>query len=84
MPASLEHRKRMLAHLEKRERDMTNHDFAMRTAQIAKRAASWTHDTLTMGRDYLDKPTNDQAAAVFCKSIKEMLDALHPLSRDGN
>lgn len=61
---------------------MSNLEFAQRTAQIAKRAATWTHDTMTMGAGYLSKPANDQAAAVFCKDIKEMLDQIHPLSRD--
>lgn len=61
---------------------LTNYEFAMRTAQIAKRAAGWSHDTLTMGADYLDKPTVNNSAERFCREIKEMLDRIHPLSRD--
>lgn len=60
---------------------LTNYEFAMRTAQIAKRAAGWSHDTLTLGRDDLDKPTFNNSAERFCREIKELLDRIHPLAR---
>lgn len=60
---------------------LTNLEFARRTAQIAKRAATWSFDTLTMGDEYLSGPTINNSAERFCREIKEMLDNIHPLAR---
>lgn len=60
---------------------LTNLEFARRTAQIAKRAASWSFDTLAMGDDYMTGPTINGSAERFCREIKEMLDRIHPLAR---
>lgn len=61
---------------------LTNYEFAMRTARIAQRCASWSADTMSMGREALDQPTINDSAERFCREIKGMLDRLHPLSRD--
>lgn len=52
---------------------MTNLEFARRCAQIAKRAAGWSFDSLTMGDDYLQKPTINNSAERFCVEIDYMV-----------
>lgn len=52
---------------------MTNLEFARRCAQIAKRAAGWSFDSLTMGDEYLNKPTINNSAARFCEEIDYMV-----------
>jgi hypothetical protein len=60
---------------------LTNLEFARRAAQIAKRASSWSFDTLVMGDEHLNERTPGNSAERFCAEIKEMLDRIHPLAR---
>lgn len=50
---------------------LTNRDFARYAAQVARRASSWTHDTMTAGRERWDNPAT--SAERFCQDIEEVL-----------
>lgn len=55
---------------------MTNREFAMFASQIARRSASWTHDTLTMGDEYWNRPTLGDSRERFCRDIREILELI--------
>lgn len=55
---------------------LTNRSFARHAALIARRAASWTHDTMTMGDDYWDKPPIGDSVERFCADIESVLERL--------
>lgn len=52
---------------------LTNRQFARYAAQIARRASSWTHDTMTMGEHHWDGPPINNSVERFCNDIEQIL-----------
>lgn len=52
---------------------LTNYHLGRYATQVARRASSWAHDTMTMGEDYRDQPTINDSAERFCKEIEDVL-----------
>ena len=63
-----------------RERGVNHKTFTTYAAQVTRRAADWTHDCLTSGREPTEQVTRDTAKR-FCDSIMEVISRIEKESR---
>ncbi len=52
---------------------LTNKHFARYAAVIARKASSWSHDTMSMGDHHWNGPPINDSVERFCKEIEEVL-----------